>query len=756
MPIAVTRLRRWFAVGAIAVTLMVAGAYFYARYRVRNALTEIPEKIGLEIQQSAQGFAVSKSEQGRTLFKVQASKAVQFKDGGRAELHDVNIILYGRDASRFDQIYGADFEYDPKSGDVTAKGDVQIDLEANPAGLTSADQTPPKELKNPIHLRTSGLVFNQKTGDAYTREKIEFTIPQAAGSAVGASYIGRTNVLTLESELRVVLHGRSPATVVAARGTITKTPRQVLLERPSVVRGSQSFAAEQATLFLDRDNTVERVLMSGGVHGESQGPSQMQVRSAQLELLLGGARHDTLRTAIVSGDVQVNTSGAQSMQGSAGRVTMTFAGKSLLAKVRAEENVELVQHQKTTLSAGPAGNAQEVAVSAPVMDFSVAKGRRLERAETSGAAQIEILQGAGSSQSQRTVVTAGKFEAKFDTLGRLATVHGAPDARITNSSPGQPDRVSTSDTLDVAFRSGGGIDSIVQQGNMAYVDGERKAWAGRARYTPADQMLALTGSPRVAEGGMATTARSMRMNRATGDAVAENEVKSTYSDLKPQPGGALLASSSPIHVTARSMTAHRTPAVATYTGDARLWQDANVVQAPTIEFDRDRRAVVARGDKAQKVSTVLVQTDKAGKSTPVAIMSSGLTYTDSERRAHYEGGVIVKAADLTITAKQMDVFLMASGQATGNMALTSQGQLDRMVAQGNIVITQAQRRADGDQLVYTASDDKFVLSGGPPSIFDAERGKITGDSLTFYRRDDRVLVEGRDSSPTVTQTRVAR
>jgi len=58
--------------------------------------------------------------------------------------------------------------------------------------------------------------------------------------------------------------------------------------------------------------------------------------------------------------------------------------------------------------------------------------------------------------------------------------------------------------------------------------------------------------------------------------------------------------------------------------------------------------------------------------------------------------------------------------------------------------------------VYTALEDKFVLTGGPPSIFDAEHGKITGVSLTFFRRDDRVLVEGSNSFPTVTQTRVAR
>jgi lipopolysaccharide export system protein LptA len=78
------------------------------------------------------------------------------------------------------------------------------------------------------------------------------------------------------------------------------------------------------------------------------------------------------------------------------------------------------------------------------------------------------------------------------------------------------------------------------------------------------------------------------------------------------------------------------------------------------------------------------------------------------------------------------------------------------VAEGKVVITQPTRHANGERLVYTAVEDKFLLTGGIPSIFDAERGKITGDSLTFYRHDDRVLVEGRETSPTVTRTQVAR
>jgi lipopolysaccharide export system protein LptA len=273
-------------------------------------------------------------------------------------------------------------------------------------------------------------------------------------------------------------------------------------------------------------------------------------------------------------------------------------------------------------------------------------------------------------------------------------------------------------------------------------------------------MLVLTGSPRVVDGGMTTTSRTMRMNRATGDAFADGDVKSTYSDLKAQPNGALLAASDPIHVTARAMTAHSSPSIALYSGDARLWQNANVILAPSIQFDRNQRSVIAQGTPTQPVSTVLVQVEKSGKVSPVKITSDRLTYADSERKAHFEEAVQAKGADLTITSKTMDVFLQPRDQGVSNHLITGSGagtgKIDHIVASGQVAIVQPGHRATGDQLVYTTSDDKFVLTGGPPSIFDAEQGKITGGSLTFFRGDDRVLVEGEASTPVVTQTRVAR
>ena len=139
------------------------------------------------------------------------------------------------------------------------------------------------------------------------------------------------------------------------------------------------------------------------------------------------------------------------------------------------------------------------------------------------------------------------------------------------------------------------------------------------------------------------------------------------------------------------------------------------------------------------------------------ITSARLSYVDSERRAHFEGAVEAQRADLTIDADEMDVFLQPKSNRLRMRHLQRRGSIDHIVARrARRGQRQPGRKATGNQLVYTSSDDKFVLSGGSPSIFDAEHGKITGVSLTLFRHDDRVLVEGNNTSPTVTQTRVAR
>ena len=266
MALQVYRLRRLLAATAVLLVLIVGGMYFFARMRAIDVLKQFPGKIGLDIKQTATGFQFSKSDGKRTLFTVQASDVKQFKLNGNAELRNVSIVLYGRDSSRFDQISGDEFAYNQKTGDVIAKGDVQIDLVANPAGLATPDQTTPKELKNPIHLKTRDLVFNKETGNAWTDARVEFRTPQAEGWAVGVKYTGKGNTLTLSSQIHVVLNGTTvanAAVIDANHGVITNDPREIVLDHPHLSRADGTVQSDQAVFYLGSENQVERVLATG-------------------------------------------------------------------------------------------------------------------------------------------------------------------------------------------------------------------------------------------------------------------------------------------------------------------------------------------------------------------------------------------------------------------------------------------------------------------------------------------------------------
>ncbi|MFB3813748.1 MAG: LptA/OstA family protein [Terriglobales bacterium] len=770
MPINISRLRNWFAVATIAIVLVVAGFYLYGRLRGLYALKDFSRnKLPVEIQQSTQDFSLSKSEGGRTIFTIRAARAMQFKEGGRAELKDVNIVVYGREANRFDQIYGSDFVYDPQSGNITAQGEVHIDLEGNAEGQKRPDQAPPQELKNPIHVLTSGLVFNQTTGNAVTRERVEFRVPHASGWAQGATYDSRLNQLRLDRDVHITFSGPNPANVVAQHGLLTKEPRRAVLYSARIQRQNATIEAGQLTIFLREDNSMDRILAGGGLRSTTAGATALAMNAPQAVLHLRGHTND-VAFANITGGVSFAATGGNTMSGSADAVRLEFAARNQLSKVRAQSNVKLVQPPQHARNAGlqnakaqalPSSHAQRVELAADAIDFYLTNGKQLRRAETGGNAQITLTP-QNAQPGERTVVTAAKFNAGFNRENRLSSLKGAPDARVLSYAPGQADRISTSESIEVAFGAAGGVSSLVQRGDFHYSERlpngtERAAWSQTATYSPETEQLTLQGQPRIVEGGMTTTARLVRMNRRSGDATAEQEVKTTYSEVKPQPNGALLASGGPIHVTARSMTAQRATGLAHYAGDARLWQGANIIEAPTIDFDLNKRMVLAQAGKGKRVATVLTQ-DRNGQQTPISVTSAKLTYVDGQRTVRFEGGVVVRSADGSLTANHVDILLKPAASAGGGPLLPAAGssQVERIIAEGKVGLQRPKRRATGEKLVYAAAEDRYVLTGGPPSIFDAEHGNITGASLTFYDRDDRVLVEGGGNSRVVTHTRVSR
>jgi lipopolysaccharide export system protein LptA len=113
--------------------------------------------------------------------------------------------------------------------------------------------------------------------------------------------------------------------------------------------------------------------------------------------------------------------------------------------------------------------------------------------------------------------------------------------------------------------------------------------------------------------------------------------------------------------------------------------------------------------------------------------------------------VLLRSADGTIKADDAEVLFTQPNQESAEKSNLNANKIDVIVAQGHVVARQPTRQVLGDKLVYTGSDGKYVMTGGHPSIFDAERGVTSGDSLTFYSRGDTVLVGSESSTRTVTK-----
>ncbi|MGE5325063.1 MAG: LPS export ABC transporter periplasmic protein LptC [Actinomycetota bacterium] len=737
MPLDTKRLRRLFAAGAILAVLVAA--FFYLRGILKSVpVAQLPRSIPGNVEKSGKGFTFSQSEGGKTLFTIRAASFQQYREGGKAELWDVSIIVYGRDQDRSDEIYGSRFSYDQKTGDITAQGEVRIDLDVNSAGSPEANQAPAQETRNVVHVKTSGLTFNKNSGVASTDQAIEFRIPTASGSAQGAIYDSHKGVLTLKSSVRILSLEKQGSSLVADKGTISRNPRQIVLYDAQVHEPPDNLSADRLSIVLRDDNSIDRIIGQGNLHASGTGQRGFEVNAPQGEILM--AKNNQPRSGMASGGVSFVARGSAPAQGRAGRLLVSFGPKGRVNKARLEDAVDITQ--------STAAKSQQI--KAEALDIYVKPGKRLEKAVTSnGPAQLVVTETA--QKTSVTTISADQFQAKFNSENRLSSVVGSPNARIISSTAGRPERTAIGNEISASFNSRGQITGADLIGAFHYQEGSRTATADRAHYTAANESFTLTGSPRIVDAGFALTADTVVLSRKTGSAIARGNVKTTYNDLKPQANGAMLASGEPVHVTGTTVTASEGGGVAHYTA-ARLWQGQNIVEAPSLTFDKSRRSLLAQAGPGGRVSSVFVAPEKTGRSTPVNVTSDRLSYMDSDRKAVFSGNVQLRGEDFTMSARTIQV-LLASREQTGNKA---GNQLDHIVAQGDIAIQQPGRKATGSRLVYTAQDQKFVLTGGAgkrPSIFDAEHGQISGDSLTFYTHDGRVLI-GRQTSQSLTPTRI--
>ena len=403
----IAQVRKWLVVSVVVLVAAVTASYWVARSRVGPLLHNVPAQLGIDIQQTSDGFSLSKSEGGRTLYTIRASKAVQFKAGGHADLRDVHIVVYGHEHDRYDQIYGNQFTYDPQTGDINAVGEVHIDLQGNAEGPHKPDQAPPDELKNPIHLLTHALTFNQKTGVAHTDEVVYFRTAQATGSAKGAYYDSKSNELLLKSDVHIVTTGQHPATITGTSGTIQKMPRQATLENARIDQPDRTLTADKGTLLFEEDNTVQHVVAEGNVHIQTRGPSVVDITGPRGDMNMGP--NNSIEQAILSNGAKFESHGASVAHGSADNFILDFDDQNQPLRLHMVKNARMMQdpkpenHDSKPAKSGSTGqpSGQPMEIAADQLDFLLADGNQLKTGDTIGKATITIFPAPGATK-QRT------------------------------------------------------------------------------------------------------------------------------------------------------------------------------------------------------------------------------------------------------------------------------------------------------------------------------------------------------------------
>ena len=265
--------------------------------------------------------------------------------------------------------------------------------------------------------------------------------------------------------------------------------------------------------------------------------------------------------------------------------------------------------------------------------------------------------------------------------------------------------------------------------------------------------------PRFGDRRSRTSARQITLDENSHQGIAEQEVRSTYLP-EQNPGAPIagpLSSSEPVYVIAERMVSHPSSGITRYEGGpgrgrARLWQKDELIEARTLVLERDSRRLTAEGE----VITLFLE--GGGESpqrsrSPIRTSAERMVYTDHDRRAHYQGGVILRRGDSTLKAATLDAHLLPADQVQ-----PGQSRLQRVLARGGVEMLDSsagrQRSGAAELAEYFASEQKIVLRGGQPYLYDPQRGYTRGPELTYYIRDDRILVRGDSAARTVTEHRV--
>ena len=678
MRFTIERMRALVLTAAVLLVAALVAFLTIAKWKSPLSGHDIPSRLGIDIQQEANGFTFAHALGAHSEFKIHASRVIQLKEG-YALLHGVKIEMYGENGSRVDRIDGNEFEYDQRSGLAKAVGPVEITLTRSAVELGASqsahravkDQAPGGSAgKTPlaaaarsvasgdIHIQTSGLTFNQNSGVATTSQKVNFSMTQGTGSAVGAVYDSQQGSLVLDRQVNLTTRRGGEAVEMRAQHAEFDRQAQIcrLHEATAEYQDGTVTSGDATILFRDDGSVVRLDAMNGFTLTTATG-GRLAAPAGWLKF----DSHNQPQDGYLTGGVKMSAMGADSeLHGTAPTANLKFTPQGELHWAHLQRGVELRSEEQ-----GQSGHSGGLPLrvsrtwQSPVADITFrstggnrqagAKGRQgqLEPAALYGTGGVVITSESRGANAPpvRSRLAADEVTGTFGPNSMLSAMSGVGHASVEQIAADGARTIATGDRLQARFvpadatAAGTKTESGSPQVESAVVDGHVvltdqpasrpasangnsarragssaqaaspiRATAGKAVYEGQGGWLHLTLSPRVEDGGMQLSAEKIDISQQSGDAFASGNVKGTWiesaANAAGQPKGkangagdlGIVASGGqePVHVVAQTAHLHKVTEVATFRGHVRLWQQANSITGPVVTLDRRNQTLVAQ------------------------------------------------------------------------------------------------------------------------------------------------------------------
>jgi lipopolysaccharide export system protein LptA len=727
---------------AAALLVLVAAVVFVgiSYYRLRNnqpfrLKSESPE-LSKEIKGIVEGYEQRLMKEGRLYLWLRAARDITFTDDHH-ELDQVNLAVYPPVGDKPDQITADKALYDPKQSIITFLGNVKV------------------ETKDALKVATESIAYDQNNEIAQTDAPVSFERENVSGHSTGAIVFAKSKKLDLKRDVEIVVTPEAlknakpnagsrsrPVTIHSAQASFEQGTLQLIFTGGvTAEQDRELMSGDNLYATLNQEKQLQKVEIRGNSYLRSlQEGRAAEVHATNMDFFLD--KDQRLERAVAMENAGGKTLDADSELQLAGANVLEVlfqaqGDRSLLQQMRTEGRSVINLAAPKSKASDPRAANKRLTADAVKLLWRVT-GRDLDKAEAVGNAELFVDPVVKNAQADQKTLTAPRIDCDFFETGNLArtfTATGGARAVIqpVQQVPDRGTRTLTSQKMTATFvKDTQDVQRMEAQGDAKFNENDRNGVAATIAYTAGDNTVRLRGGdPTVWDSRARTKGVELDSDLTNKVSYSRGKTATTYYSQEQTNGATPFSQvKSPVYIVSERGEFHSDSGSAIYTGNARAWQDDNFVRADKLTIFVNEKKMEGNGHVQSEVYNARHRAGSDSSTIPVFASSDAMSYSDLNRTLHYEGNVDIRQGTDRLTSGVADVYL-----------LKQVSEVERTVAERNVILTQPNRKGTGDWIQYTTADEVAVLKGNPARVEDAEKGSTEGGRLTVYMRDGRVIAD---------------